>query len=289
MSIDLDADSVGAADIAVRFFHLEKLAVARRLQLPPESFETIGARIAGVTLEEFRALRESLVHLRHRTARNLLQSEGISDALAALPFQQGDVIVALGDSITDDLVSWAYLLEDVLAERRPELQLRVMNAGYTGDTTQEAISRFDTVAAMRPDWIIQMLGTNDARRHGVARVRTTSAEENARNFAILSELVRTETEARHIILTPPPVIGRLADDWEPFGVESITWHDADVAGMAQTLRESSPSPVIDIHGALIDLPPDRWLLPDGVHPSAAGQSLIAREIIRALAAMDEPA
>lgn len=278
-------DGVGAAELAVRFFHLDKLPVASRSGLDPESFDPIGAAIAGVATPEFRALRQSLIDVRLRTADELLAQPAIMSALEWVPFRSGDVVVAIGDSITDDLLSWAHLLEVLLSKGRPDLDVRFVNAGYTGDTTQEAISRFDTVARRRPTWILQMLGTNDARRHGFTRVRTTTPEESARNFSVLRDLVATETAAQLITLTPPPVVGEAADAWAPFQQEKITWRDDDVEAMAAQLRATSPSPVVDIHGALAALPWQSWLLPDGVHPNSAGQAIIAHTVLTALAAL----
>lgn len=276
-------DGLSAAELAVRFFHLDKLPVANRMNVDPESFEPIGAAIAGVPVSQFRQLRASLIDLRVRTADALLLQPGVAAALDWLPFHKGDTVVAIGDSITDDLVSWAHLLDVAITKARPDLEITFVNAGYTGDTTQEAISRFDTVARQRPAWILQMLGTNDARRHGVARVRTTSPSETKRNFAALRELVATETTARLVTMTPPPVVGEAADVWPGFQEEKITWRSEDVEQMSAELIETATSPVIDINRALAASPWPEWLLPDGVHPNSAGQATIAQNVLAALA------
>lgn len=283
MTTTVGQDGLSSAELAVRFFHLEKLPAVVRANLSPSEFDSIGAGIAGLTIEEFRRVRAGLLVAKDAAAAELVSSPGMHETLASLPFTRGDVIVALGDSITDDLTSWAAQLDAVLASERPDLELRVINAGFTGNTTQEAISRFDTIARLAPSWIIQMLGTNDARLHGDSRIRTTSPQETSRNFAALRELVSTETNARLVCVTPPPLVGELADAWEPFHSEKITWRATDLDQLVVNLITESTVPVVDIYQTLWALPPEQWLLPDGIHPSTAGQSLIARAVIEALA------
>lgn len=283
---NLQEDSLEPESLAVRFFHLDKLAVAQRSGLGTDVFATINAGIAGIAAEQYSALREEFGRTLELASDQLAQRPGVAVALQSLPFHQDDVVVALGDSITDDLLSWAHLLDNLLAVHRPDLRITLVNSGYTGNTTQEAISRFDTVAALRPNWILQMLGTNDARRHGSAQLRTTTPEESDRNFAALAELAETETDARLVVLTPPPADGGRADEWTPFAAEKITWKTADVDELAAGLRRRFPDALIDVHLALRDVPTTQWLLPDGIHPSLRGQMLIAETVLLTLSALE---
>lgn len=275
------AESLAPEVITARFFHLEKLPALSRAPLDPSIIETLNAQIAQITIPELRALTSEIERSRRAASTALATEPDVRRCLESLPFHAGDVIVALGDSITDDLLSWAWILDDLLALERPDLRLRVVNAGITGHTTQEAISRFAGVAAARPTWIIQMLGTNDARRHGGAQIRTTSHDESIRNLAQLATLA-AETRARHILMTPPPAIGELADAWEPFQLEGITWRDDDVAAIAQAVRDQDPA-AVDVYAAFLAAADPSHLMPDGIHPTLAGQQLIARTVLAHLA------
>jgi len=276
------ADSLDDASLTVRFVHLERFAPLLRAGISAGDVEPVVAQLAGLTVADFASVGVGFEQAVAAGATNIAGRPGIQAALAALPFRHGDTIVALGDSITDDAVSWVNQLARVLADQRPELQLRFVNAGYTGDTTQAAISRFDTVAACRPSWILQLLGTNDARRHGRAQVRTTSEQETVRNLAELQRMVAADTDARLVVLTPPPALGELADAWPAFQAQSITWRDDDVAALAETIR-ALPLPVVDVYAAFTDAGAAHLLLPDGVHPTIAGQSLITELVLRELA------
>src|SRR5437870_5769733 len=73
-------------------------------------------------------------------------------ALNFLP-SSGDTIVFLGDSITAQCLYTQYI-EDYFHTRYPQLRLQFHNAGVSGDTAADALSRFDRdVAAYRPKFV----------------------------------------------------------------------------------------------------------------------------------------
>jgi lysophospholipase L1-like esterase len=274
------ADPVDAASMAVRFFHFEKTPVALRAGLDAERFATQSASLAGVTPHAAARMRAEMASTVVDAAAELAERPAVRSAMSGVPFARGDVIVALGDSITDDLLSWAYQLERVLELLRPDLALRVVNQGITGHTTQEAISRFDLVAAARPAWIIQLLGTNDARRHGGTRLTTTSLDETERNLGVIRRFVETDTRAQLIVMTPPPADQAAIEQWAPFHEQQITWLAEDIDRVAALVRDS-PDQVVDIH-ELLSASASQLLLPDGLHPNLLGQQQIAEAVLLAL-------
>lgn len=276
-------DSTTASDLAVRFFHLEKSLPLASAQRSAAEAEAVNALVAGLPSADYRAVRAGLEDETRTAGEQLARDPSLREAFAALPLTGEDRVVLLGDSITDDLCSWGHLLSAALAVHRPGAV--VVNNGWTGSTTQEAVSRFELVAAARPTWVLQMLGTNDVRRHGRLRVPTTSTHESARDLRALEEMVASVPGARHVVLTPPPVDGQLAASWPGFQAEVISWDGEDLDGLVAVIREQASAPLIDVHRALADLDPARWLLPDGVHPSRGGQRLIAEVVVRGLAAL----
>lgn len=193
----------------------------------------------------------------------------VSEAARSLPapsFPEG-VIVALGDSITDDLLSWAELLR---ARGAP-----IVNAGVSGDTTADVLRRLYGVMALRPALVLAMLGTNDCQRHGPAAARLVAPEETARNLAAISSWLGGAV----VWLTPPPVL-------EPalaaaVGDRPFSLRDDDTREVARMLHELG-DPVIDTGATLRAGDLTELLMPDGVHPSLAGQVLIARAVIDGL-------
>ena len=70
-------------------------------------------------------------------------------------------IVGLGDSITDDYQSWLEILRHLLAERRPGDEIKVVNAGISGDTASGLLGRVLEMLEGDPAWILVLIGTND--------------------------------------------------------------------------------------------------------------------------------
>ena len=204
-----------------------------------------------------------------------------------LPFQTGDTVVGLGDSITDDDQSWIEILRHLLAQRRPKDEITLLNEGVSGDTTSQMISRFLDVVLDEPDWIICFPGTNDARLHGQHPTKTlVSVEETAKNLEMLRHFGRTQCPARWAWITPATVIeGQIARDWFLSAFE-LAWRNEDLAAIAITVIEVAGRHgdlAIDLQ-AVFGLPPDpRLLLPDGLHPSLAGQKAIVTALVNTLA------
>ncbi|MFW8745390.1 SGNH/GDSL hydrolase family protein, partial [Mesorhizobium japonicum] len=194
------ADGLEPERLTARFFHLEKLPVAQRSGLTRSDFDEISAALSGSDLELLDRFRDEFDDALDGAADALLAEHAVREQLGRLPLSHGDTIVAFGDSITDDALSWANQLALVLERGRPDLDVRVVNAGYTGDTTQEAISRLDLILEHSPAWVIQLLGTNDARRHGTSAVRTTSLHETRRNIRVLRRVL-ADAGVRHLVMT----------------------------------------------------------------------------------------
>ena len=233
----------------VRFCHPAKILAGARL--PGVLGEEAVAALYGTDVATCRALAEQMAAEARRAA-------------ATLPAPPRGRILALGDSLTDDLGSWAEILRHGGAD--------IVNGGLSGDTTTGARVRLARLLESRPERAIVLLGTNDARRHGRdGEPMLVSHDETRRNLRALDAALRSRCE--HVTwITPPPV----ADP--ALGEPDLIWHRRDVAAKADLVRELDP--------AAVDLWPG-WttdhLSPDGLHPSAAGQRFIAERVLIAAA------
>lgn len=280
-----DVDSMDRAHLQLRFFHLHKLAFAVRGGISQADTDRVSELLSDTTASRRAEIHAEFSAAVREAAQQLLEDPEVRSAVDTLPFRTGETVVALGDSITDDLVSWASILGQSLSLGRPDLGVTVLNAGFTGDTTQNAIARFDTVALGRPHWVLQMLGTNDIRRHGQGSIRMSTLGETTRNLHALRELVEQDMDARLVVLTPPPVDEQRVRAWAPFSDESILWTAAEIDQLADVIR-TGPGPVIDVHRALQSGDLGAILLPDGLHPTLEGQRRIARTVLLGLAALE---
>lgn len=271
------------AQMVARYFHPARWPAFRRAGMSDADLAQATARLARTDEGSLRTYNEEFERQNRVRVEDLLHDPEVAGWVNDLPFSQGDRILALGDSMTDDALSWAELLRILIESRFGPGNATVDNHGITGDKTSDVISRLDTLGAGGPTWVIQLLGANDARRHGGAiDVQTTTLAETTRNLAEIRRYVEAELRARYVVMTPPPVIDAQTESWAPFQLEAIRWRDADVLAIGQAILDADPT-AIDLHQAFLDAPTTGLLLPDGVHPTPLGQELIVRRVLQALA------
>jgi len=174
------------------------------------------------------------------------------------------VIVALGDSLTAGLgvaaeEAYPALLQARLA--REGLHYRVVNAGVSGDTTAGARRRVDWVLRARPAIVVVALGAND----GLRGLPVAVMRDNL--VAIVTRL--REAGARVLLagMRLPPNYGAAytRDFAEAFGTVART---TSVPLLPFLLEGVAGRPALN--------------LPDGIHPNAAGQRMVADAVWRAL-------
>src|SRR5918998_3372584 len=240
------------------------------------------APLFGTDVRTYREIKASFAERARRCAHELLQDPRLARCVDRLPFDTNSVVVGLGDSITDDYQSWFEILRHLLAERRPEAGIELVNAGISGDTTSGLLGRFLDVLEGDPDWITIMIGTND-----VAFVREpptkslVSLRETGENLRALRDLAIVLGGARLVWMTPPPAIeDRIA---EASSLAEPMWRNADLAEVAKLVREvAGEDPLVDTWEVFGDPAKPELLFPDGLHPSLAGQKAIAAAYVEQL-------
>jgi acyl-CoA thioesterase-1 len=167
------------------------------------------------------------------------------------------VIVALGDSITAGfglLPDEAYpsLLEKRL--RREGYRYHIVNAGVSGDTTAGGLRRVDWALRSQPTIVIVALGANDGlRRQSIEAMR-----------ANLTEIVhRLRAGGASVLLVGMRVPPNYGDVY----ARAFTSGFADVA--RTTGVPLAPFLLDGVAGQA------RLNQPDGIHPTAEGQHIIA--------------
>lgn len=275
------AVSHGALEWRVRFVHPEKATELARLSVGESDVAPIVADALGIAVAELEARRAEAREQVRASARLLLEDREVRAACAHLPFRPGQTIVALGDSLTDDALSWAHQLNALLEEVYPDDSPAVVNAGRSGDTTADVIDRLDLVLAQEPDWVIQLLGTNDVRHHGGRRV--FSPGQTGTNFDTIQHVLVTLGGTRLIRMTPPPVAAPAVEAATAAPGVRLRWQQEDLARVGRHLMRSDAT-VIDLHAPL--LPHARALLdPDGLHPHIVGHRAILRVFLLSVAAL----
>jgi acyl-CoA thioesterase-1 len=169
-------------------------------------------------------------------------------------------IVVLGDSLAAGLglpenEAFPAVVEQMLRERGHDVE--VLNAGVSGDTSAGGLSRIDWVLKTRPEVLIVELGANDALR-GQPLDNTDS---NLR--AIIAR--GRESGARVVLL----------------GMDVPTNYGPDYAGAFAEMYETiaRDEEIALVPGFVRELATDPALMqPDGLHPTAEGQRLLAERL-----------
>jgi lysophospholipase L1-like esterase len=265
-------------EFSVQFQHFEKIIGM------PGIDENINADILGIGVEEYSKIKNQFTENARAAAKELLADPSFSALVDQIPFAPGEKIVGLGDSITDDSQSWLEILGFILEIRGEADVIEIINAGISGNTTAQMISRFSDVALQQPDWIVCLAGSNDVRLHGQSPTKVlVSIEETEKNLLMLRNFAETQTSAQWVWMTPPAFIEeKVKTIWFPDPIE-IMFLNEGIISVADVIRKQ-PDKVVDIQ-AVFGVPPEpELMLFDGLHPSLEGQKLIVSELIKELTA-----
>lgn len=215
-----------------------------------------------------------------QAASALLADPAVASMVDRLPLRKGAKVVAFGDSLTSDPQSWAVVLGEMLARRRGPDGISLTISAVAGETTTHGLVRIANVINSRPDWILFLFGTNDARTQGPHPTKTlVHHEETARNIAELRKRVSNETTANCVWIAPPAVNEEQVAAHRGLARFGVRFRNEDLARVAKIVREGD-EPVIDAFSALGSPPPPDLLMDDGLHFTLAGQKRMALEVIR---------
>ena len=196
-----------------------------------------------------------------RTARQALASRPKpAPAPAPAPQSATPLVVFLGDSLTAGLglsegEAYPAMVEREL--RKEGQDVRILNAGVSGDTTAGGLSRLNWLLGQKPGVVVVALGANDG-------LRALPLEQTEKN---LREIIRRSREAGARVLLLgmriPPNYGPYADDF---------------AAMYPRLAEEMGIPLVPF--LLEGVGGDRALnQSDGIHPTAEGQEIMAKTVV----------
>ncbi|GJI99168.1 hypothetical protein RugamoR57_58860 [Duganella caerulea] len=238
------------------------------------------AALIGIDPELYRAELRVMRQNAKDAAIELLGDPSIGMLIDQLPLHKGAQIVVFGDSLTADPQSWAVIVAELLAARRPDDALAVTINAVPGETTTHGLVRIGESLARQPDWLIFFMGINDARTQEPSPTKTiVSREETARNLAEMRSRAAGECKAQRLWITPPAVNEEaVAVHWglTRFGVG---FRNSDVAQVAKNVR-GLDDPVIDLFSTLGAPPAPELMMDDGLHLSLEGQKRIALEVLR---------
>lgn len=275
---DLDND-IDSIDIIRYFMAFQSPEKRFPLYSGASSLRNVAA-FMGISENELLEARKRFDEIARNTAVELLNDEGVRSQLNRLPFENGDVIVAFGDSLTDDRQGWFEILRHMLEINTPEPKYQFHNLGISGDTSYDALRRLRSVIRLEPDWVFVAFGTNDAARPLVAPERTVvSLADFWENINAISKVLDEFAANPPVWVTPPSVITQLMED---LGYFDALIHESDLVQYREVLT-GKPGYVVDPHGTRMGNPPQLWnFLSDGLHHTPAGHEQTVRAVLKAL-------
>jgi lysophospholipase L1-like esterase len=205
--------------------------------------------------------------------------------------EDGALVLFQGDSITDcgrdrqapESLGCGYAMVAAgwFGAMHPERGVRFLNRGIGGNKVGDLRRRWaEDCLALEPTWLSIMIGINDMwPRQGAAE--GTSAQEFEADYRHILGQVRGGPGSRLILCEPFHV----APSSEP-----VPWRgglDAKIDVVRRLAREFGAElvPLDGPFARACTLREPAFWAPDGVHPTAAGHALIAREWLRAVGAL----
>lgn len=206
-------------------------------------------------------------------------------------FKKNQKIVFAGDSVTDDDRmrphgegscssnalgnGYVRMVNTALTVDHPELNLRIINTGISGDTSADLLKRWDSdITALAPDWVILCIGFNDVWRQ-FDYPEDPSASVLPEKYRSNLNAMAEKTNCNMIWMTPyyfePNVDDAMRKRMDEYG--AIMKEEAAKRNiLCMDLQEAFTEILKHRYPAYIS-----W---DRVHPGWIGSFIIARAILK---------
>ncbi|HHU83605.1 MAG TPA: SGNH/GDSL hydrolase family protein [Clostridiales bacterium] len=196
-----------------------------------------------------------------------------------------------GDSITDadrsrnndDMLGCGYatIAAGMLMSKYPG-EIRCINRGISGDRSINLLARIKVdFINLKPDYISILIGVNDAWHDTNIENPNGVCVENYEEYLdmLISKLKKALPDTKIFILEPFLLKGSATTEkWNYFNNEVLLR-----AKVAKAIAEKYGLPFVPLQEMLdkaCEKAPAEWWLLDGVHPSVAGHTLIAKELVK---------
>lgn len=205
--------------------------------------------------------------------------------------ESGDTVLFQGDSITDAGRSriddndmgrgYPSVVAAWFAAIHPAKKVRFINRGISGDRAKDLAARWTGECInLRPNIVSILIGINDTWRRYDSNDPTSAAEYEV---AYRNILTRTQQELGAKIIIIEPFVLPVPEDRKAWREDL----DPKITVARKLAREFNAIyvPMDGIFSAVSCYREPSFWLPDGVHPSPAGHSLIAKNWLTAVGEM----
>lgn len=237
------------------------------------------AAFIGITEEQLFTARVHIAERIRLAVEELSKDQQILDWLQSLPFEDGDKIVAVGDSNTDDLGSWFYILKNLVEDHRKDLKLQWVNHAISYQSTTDVLRTASrSILAEEGDWYFCAVGMFDCARLDVATERTAVAlAESWENLAAIEDVIAKVTDHPCTWIAPYAVEETQQDN---FGFFDFHIKNEDISAFREVMS-GRKGYLVESFNSLKKENLGEWhYKQDGIHLSEAGQAVLVREILQ---------
>jgi lysophospholipase L1-like esterase len=207
---------------------------------------------------------------------------------------KGTKLVMIGDSITDtgrkrpvgegrnDDIGKGYvaIVDALLQTVYPELGIRVVNMGISGNTVLDLKERWETdVLELQPDWLSIMIGINDVWRQFDTPFQTEKHVDIVTYERELRELVqRTKPQLKGLVLMTPFYI-------EPNRQDAMRARMDEYGAVVKRIAADVGAVFVDTQAAFAPVLEHKYpgaLCWDRVHPAMPGHMTLAKAFLDAI-------
>ena len=178
---------------------------------------------------------------------------------------KNESLLIYGDSISAGYgmskeKQWSVILQDII--NRDNLKINVINSSVSGETTSGGLARISqTIKSIKPDYLLLELGANDALRGYPPKQIAANLVEMIK----IADLANAKVFLMQIKI-PPNYGSRYQKAFE--SIYSSTANETSATLIPFMLEDVALN--------------EELMLPDGIHPKASAQPLIADYVYRQL-------
>jgi lysophospholipase L1-like esterase len=178
---------------------------------------------------------------------------------------------------------YAFIIGSLLRATAGQVGLTVQNRGIAGDCAPELLSRWQRDCLdLRPDVLSILIGTNDAGR--VAQHGAEAMASFTRSFdALLMQTTAALPSCRIVLMEPFALPVDAVASQRSARLPPIQAHIRAAAARTGAVFVPLQQAFDEVAGAH----PERWIY-DGIHPTAAGQWLLAQRWLEVVAGIQLP-
>jgi lysophospholipase L1-like esterase len=211
-----------------------------------------------------------------------------------MKLQAKDKLVMIGDSITDcgrkqpqgeglfDGIGKGYVgvVDAQLTAFYPELGIRVINMGTSGNTVRDLKARWQSdVIDLKPDWLSVMIGINDVwRQYDQPHITESHVYIDEYERTLEELVIRTKPLLKGLVLMTPFYL-------EPNPQDPMRVTMDEYAAVVRRIAQQHGALFIDMQEAfnrvMVHIYP-ATLAWDRVHPSLGGHAVLARAFLKAV-------